>query len=62
MEDQGELYFTMFYGVFNRNTGLLQYVSAGHVPSGTLRKNGKPEILPAEGFATGWIDGIDYEF
>ena len=61
MEDQGELYFTMFYGVFNRKTGLLQYVSAGHVPPVLFRKNGKPEILPAEGFAIGWIDGIDYD-
>lgn len=61
MEEQGELYFTMFYGVLNRKTGHLRYVSAGHVPPVIVRKNQKSEILPAEGFAIGWIDDIDYD-
>ncbi len=61
MEEQGELYFTMFYGVLNRSTGHLRYVSAGHVPPVLMRKGQKPEILPAEGFAIGWIEGIDYD-
>ncbi len=61
MEEQGELYFTMFYGVLNRKTGNLQYVSAGHVPPVIMRKGQDPEILPAEGFAVGWIEGIDYD-
>lgn len=61
MEEQGELYFTMFYGVLNRKTGHLRYVSAGHVPPVIVRKDEKPQILPAEGFAIGWIDGIDYD-
>ena len=61
MEEQGELYFTMFYGVLHRKTGVLQYVSAGHVPPVIMRKGQAPEILPAEGFAVGWIEGIDYD-
>lgn len=61
MEEQGELYFTMFYGVLHRSSGMLRYVSAGHVPPVIMRRGQKPEILPAEGFAVGWIDGIDYD-
>jgi serine phosphatase RsbU (regulator of sigma subunit) len=30
MEDQGELYFTMWYGVYHRPSGRLSYASAGH--------------------------------
>ncbi|MDA9777499.1 response regulator [Rubripirellula sp.] len=41
MEEQGELYFTMFYGVLNRSTGHLRYVSAGHVPPRTDAKRSK---------------------
>ncbi len=61
MEEQGELYFTMFYGVLNRVSGELRYVSAGHVPPILMRKGEKPQILPAEGFAIGWIEEIDYD-
>lgn len=61
MEEQGELYFTMFYGTLHRKTGELRYVSAGHVPPVLMRRGEKPQLLPAEGFAIGWIDGIDYD-
>ncbi len=62
MEDQGNLYFTMFYGVLNTMTGDLRYVSAGHVPPVVLPVDGgEPEMLPAEGFAIGWLDEIDAE-
>ena len=61
MEDQGNLYFTMFYGVLNKKTGLLKYVSAGHVPPVYVPAGGEPVLLPAEGFAVGWIDDIDMD-
>lgn len=61
MEEQGDLYFTMFYGILDRKKGQLRYVSAGHVPPVLVRKGEPPKLLPAEGFAIGWIDGIDYD-
>ena len=61
MEDQGNLYFTMFYGTLNQKTGELRYVSAGHVPPVLVRKGEPPKLLPAEGFAIGWIDDIDFD-
>ncbi len=60
MEDQGNLYFTMFYGILNTLTGDLRYVSAGHPPAVVLPVDGgEPEMLPAEGFAIGWLEDID---
>ncbi len=62
MEEQGDLYFTMFYGTLNIRTGELRYVSAGHVPPVIFRKGSDaPEMLPAEGFAIGWFEDIEYD-
>ncbi len=61
MEDQGNLYFTMFYGVLNRKTRELRYVSAGHVPPVHVPAGGEPVLLPAEGFAVGWLEDIDMD-
>lgn len=62
MEEQGDLYFTMFYGVLDMLTGDLRYVSAGHVPPVVLPiDGGDPFMLPAEGFAIGWLDEIESE-
>jgi sigma-B regulation protein RsbU (phosphoserine phosphatase) len=62
MEDQGNLYFTMFYGTLNVRTGELRYVSAGHPPPVIFRKNDPaPELLPAAGFAIGWIEDVEYD-
>ena len=30
MDDHGQLYFTIWYGVYHRPTGTLRYASAGH--------------------------------
>jgi sigma-B regulation protein RsbU (phosphoserine phosphatase) len=60
MEDQGNLYFTMFYGVLNTLTGDLRYVSAGHPPAVVMPVDGgEPQLMPAEGFAIGWMEDID---
>jgi sigma-B regulation protein RsbU (phosphoserine phosphatase) len=62
MEEQGDLYFTMFYGILDTLTGDLKYVSAGHVPPVVLPiDGGEPFMLPAEGFAVGWFDEIESE-
>jgi sigma-B regulation protein RsbU (phosphoserine phosphatase) len=62
MEDQGDLYFTMFYGTLNIRTGELRYVSAGHPPAVVARAGeSAPQLLPAEGFAIGWFEDIEYD-
>ncbi len=62
MESQGNLYFTMFYGLLNIETGDLKYVSAGHPPAAVLPAAGGPaKLLPAEGFAIGWMEDMETE-
>lgn len=61
MEDQGNLYFTMVYSVLNLKTLELRYVSAGHEPMVRIPKDEEPEMLPAKGFAIGWMEDIDYD-
>ncbi len=62
MEEMGNLYFTMFYGILNVETGALRYVSAGHPPSAVLPASGEPaRLLPAEGFAIGWMEDMDMD-
>ena len=61
MEDQGNLYFTMCYGTLDLRDGTMRYVSAGHVPPVLVRDGESPRLLPAEGFAIGWMDDIDYD-
>lgn len=61
MEDQGNLYFTMCYGTLNMATGEVEYVSAGHVPPIRMKTDGQCEMLPAEGFAIGWMDDVEYD-
>jgi sigma-B regulation protein RsbU (phosphoserine phosphatase) len=52
----------MFYGVLNIRSGQLRYVSAGHPPPVLFRQGAEaPELLPAEGFAIGWIEDVDYD-
>ena len=60
MASQGELYFTMAYGVLNIATGELRYVSAGHPPM--VRVTGRePGFLPGDNFAVGWLDEPQFE-
>ncbi len=40
MESHGGHYFTMWYGVYQRSTGLLRYASAGHPPALALTREG----------------------
>ncbi len=62
MEEMGNLYFTMFYGILNIETGALRYVSAGHPPAAVLPASGDPaRLLPAEGFAIGWMEDMETE-
>ena len=61
MEDQGELYFTMVYGVLNLETQEFKYVMAGHPAIARVSSEGKSEFLPGEGFPVGMVEGVDYD-
>jgi len=61
METQGNLYFTKAYGVLDRETRELRYVSAGHPPMIHLPKGKPPQFVPGDGFAVGMLEDIDYD-
>ena len=61
MEDQGNLYFTMVYGVLDKQTQEFRFVSAGHpnvvhVPAGE-----KPRLVETADMAIGWIEDTEFE-
>lgn len=60
MEGQGNLYFTMVYAILNLRTLELNYASAGHEPMVHIPFGKPPRMLPAEGFAIGWMEGVEY--
>lgn len=60
MSDQGDLYFTMAYGVLDLATGDFEHVSAGHPP--IVRVNGQQaELLDNSNFPVGWIEEAEFE-
>jgi sigma-B regulation protein RsbU (phosphoserine phosphatase) len=66
MEKQNNMYFTIWYGVYQRSTGALRYSSAGHPPSILLRRHGDSEVaevreLSAKGVALGTFPDIQYK-
>lgn len=40
MDDQGDTYFTVWYGVYQKSTRTLRYASAGHPPALALNRHG----------------------
>jgi len=60
MSMQGDLYFTMAYGVLDLQTGELKYVSAGH-PAIVHARGDQAEFLPNSNFPIGWLDDAEYE-
>lgn len=60
MSTQGELYFTMAYGVLDLQTGEFKYVSAGH-PAIVHASDADVRFLPNSNFPVGWLDDAEYE-
>jgi sigma-B regulation protein RsbU (phosphoserine phosphatase) len=52
---------TLFYGVFDENTRLLEYVSAGHNPALVIRHGGDTVRLEASGPPVGLFEETVYE-
>lgn len=61
LEDDIELYFTLFYGVLDLRTGALRYVCAGLPGPLLLPRDGPPRDLTEPVFAIGWLEGTQYE-
>jgi phosphoserine phosphatase RsbU/P len=56
----GSRFITLFYAVFDTNTGELTYVNAGHTPPLLLREVGDIERLHQGGVALGMFDESGY--
>ncbi len=61
MEDQGGLYFTIAYGIFNRETREFRFASGGHTPLVLQKKSGETSTIDADGMAIGWLEDVDFE-
>lgn len=61
MEDQGNLYFTMVYGVLDRKTQEFKFVSAGHPNVVHVPAGGKPALVETADMAIGWIEDTEFE-
>jgi sigma-B regulation protein RsbU (phosphoserine phosphatase) len=60
MERQNNMYFTIWYGVYERRSGVLSYASAGH-PASILRKGGETVLtLSTPGMAIGMMPDMSY--
>lgn len=63
MGDQGDKYFTLWYGIYNLADNNLRYASAGHPPALLLSKNGaesKLERLKTPGFPIGMFPDANF--
>ncbi len=61
MEAQGELYFTMVYGVLDLEQMEFRYVSAGHPAVVHQTQDGEPELIEAADMAIGWVEDVEFE-
>ncbi|HDZ91910.1 MAG: SpoIIE family protein phosphatase [Deltaproteobacteria bacterium] len=65
MEDQNNMFFTIWYGVYDKETGELTFASAGHPPPIAVKGEapGRVEtaLLRAGGFIIGGLPGQTYE-
>jgi len=60
-QDQGDMYFTMIYGVLDQDSHSLRLAQAGH-PSPILLRDGKsPEALGTGGFPVGVLPEVSYD-
>jgi sigma-B regulation protein RsbU (phosphoserine phosphatase) len=60
MGDHDDMYFTMFYGVFNKKSRKLKFASAGH-PPGILIRNSSHILLECNNIFIGGIKGMSFD-
>ncbi len=61
MERQNQLYFTIWYGVYELSSHTLTYAGAGHPPAVLLAPGKPPELLQGAGLPIGTFEGLDYD-
>lgn len=66
MEKQNNMFFTIWYGVYQRSSGQLRYATGGHPPAIHLRQadDGSTtirQLITFGGMAIGAFPGVDYE-
>jgi sigma-B regulation protein RsbU (phosphoserine phosphatase) len=61
MEKHNGLYFTAWYGVFNKATRELRYAGSGHPPALILNAAGQAATVPVSGPPLGWDPEAVYE-
>jgi sigma-B regulation protein RsbU (phosphoserine phosphatase) len=61
MERQNNLYFTIWYGVYEVSTRTLSYAAAGHPPPILLAPGEPPRQLQGIGLPIGTFEGLDYD-
>jgi len=60
METQNNLYFTMWYGVFNDKTNDLAFASGGHPPCFVIGDSGETDSLATKNLLIGGLPGITF--
>jgi phosphoserine phosphatase RsbU/P len=60
MPDHNDMFFTIWYGVFNNKTGELRFASAGHPPAVLIQSSGEPVKMMTNNFIVGGLPGTDY--
>lgn len=61
-ESFDSMFVTLFYGVYNVRTGIVEYINAGHNPPYILHANGSVEALPAsKNICMGVIEEFPYQ-
>jgi sigma-B regulation protein RsbU (phosphoserine phosphatase) len=60
MQDHNNLFFTVWYGVFNRVTRELSYASGGHPPATLVNGLGAVTRLATQNFIIGGFSGASY--
>ena len=60
MERQNNMYFTIWYGVYQRSSGALRYASAGHPASVLCKKGAEVLTLSTPGIAIGMMPEMSY--
>ncbi len=61
MKHHNNIYFTMWYGVYNKQTHKLKYASAGHPPALLINKYGKAQSLFTRNYVIGAEAIMGYE-
>lgn len=61
-ESLDSMFVTVFYGIFDTETGMISYTNAGHNPPYILRADGTTEIVESsKNMALGAMEGLGYK-